>query len=235
MTTPDPDPVADALRLRASDSDRERVAALLRDAFVEGRLSPVEHEERLGLVYQATTYGDLVPLLEDLPVPPGALAVPGAGQVVAVSAPTPGLPASDGVVLLDPRRADEGQRNAVAIFSGVERKGNWVVPPEIVSVAIFGGVELDLTDAILTAQVTEFRVFALMGGIDITVPDGVTVRNETIGIMGGSSTPEGNAPAGAPVIRVTGAAIMGGVDIKRPKRPKRPKLKGGGNNPQLES
>ncbi|MFN8167473.1 MAG: DUF1707 domain-containing protein [Candidatus Nanopelagicales bacterium] len=227
-----PDPVGDALRLRASDADRERVASLLRDAFVEGRLSPVEHEERLEQVYKATTYGDLVPLLEDLPLPPGALAVPGAGQVVAVSAPVPGVPTSDGLVILDPARAGEGQGQAVAIFSGVERKGSWVVPPELVSVAIMGGVELDLTDAVLTAQQTEFRVFALMGGIEITVPEGVAVRNETIGIMGGVSTPEGEVPAGAPVLRVTGAAIMGGVDIKRPK-PKKPRKLKGTTPPQL--
>ena len=73
---PSPDPVADALRMRASDADRERVASILRDAYVEGRLSPVEHEERLAEAYRATTYGDLVPVLRDLPVPPGTLAVP---------------------------------------------------------------------------------------------------------------------------------------------------------------
>jgi hypothetical protein len=229
-----PDPVGDALRLRASDADRERVAGLLRDAYVEGRLSPVEHEERLDLVYQATTYGDLVPLLEDLPVPPGALAVPGAGHVVAVTPALPGKPASEGVVVLDPTRAEEGQRHAVAFMSGVERKGAWVVPPELIGVAVMGGIELDLTDAILTAQVTEFRVFALMGGIEVTVPDGVIVRNETIGIMGGSSSPAGEAAPGAPVIRVTGVAIMGGVDLRRPQRPKPGKLDRGGANPELE-
>lgn len=45
------DPVGDAQRMRASDADRERVAELLREAYVEGRLSPVEHEERLAGVY----------------------------------------------------------------------------------------------------------------------------------------------------------------------------------------
>ena len=63
MTEPVPDPIADALRLRASDADRERVAGLLRDAYAEGRLSHVEHDERLTKTYEATTYADLVPLL----------------------------------------------------------------------------------------------------------------------------------------------------------------------------
>ena len=135
--------------------------------------------------------------------------------------------------MLDPRRAEEGQRYAVAFMSGVERKGAWVVPPELVSVAVMGGIELDLTDAILTSQVTEFRVFAPMGGIEVTVPDGVIVRNETSGIMGGSPTPAGEAAPGAPVIRVTGLAIMGGVDLKRPDRPKPGKLNRGNQPPEL--
>ena len=220
MSDSAPDPVSDALRMRASDADRERVAGLVRDAYVEGRLSPVEHEERIGLVFQATTYADLVPLLEDLPVPPGALVVPGAGQIVAVTAPSGITAASDGVVVLDPSRTAEATGPAVAIFSGVERRGPWVVPPELTAVAIMGGIELDLTEAVLTAQVTEFRVFALMGGVEVTVPEGVVVRMEAFGILGGTTGPAGQALPGAPTIRVTGAAIMGGIEVRRPKQPR---------------
>ena len=218
--TEQPDPVADALRLRASDSDREKVAEVLHQAFVEGRLTREEHEERLARVYAATTYADLVPLLEDLPVPPGLIAVPGAGQVVAVNGPSEVARRGDGLVVLDPSRADEGQTTAVAVFSGVERRGSWVVPPELTGIAVMGGIVLDLTDAVLTSPTTEFRVFALMGGIEITVPHGVAVRSEVIGIMGGTTAPEGDSPPGAPVIRLTGAAIMGGVEVSRPKPPK---------------
>jgi hypothetical protein len=109
-----PDPVGDALRLRASDADRERVAGLLRDAYVEGRLCPIEYDERRAGV-PGDDLGDLVPLLEGLPVAPGALAVAVAGQVVAVTAPEGGRSAG-GVVLLDPGPADEGQRHAAANF-----------------------------------------------------------------------------------------------------------------------
>ncbi len=212
-----PDPVAEVLRMRASDADRERVAGLLREAYVEGRLSAVEHAERVDAVYRATTYADLVPVLEDLPVPPGTLAVPGVGQVVAVTPPNGVASRSDGVVVIDPSRANQAQGPAVAIFSGVERKGRWVVAPLQVAVAVMGGIELDLTEAVLTAQETEFRVFAVMGGVEVIVPDGVVVRMDAFGFMGGTSSPSGDAPPGAPTIRVTGLAVMGGIDVKRPK------------------
>jgi hypothetical protein len=55
--------------LRASDADRERVAALLRDHATVGRLSFDELDERLERAYAARTYGELGLLLVDLPGP----------------------------------------------------------------------------------------------------------------------------------------------------------------------
>jgi hypothetical protein len=53
--------------LRASDADRDTVTERLRQAAVEGRLEHWELEERLGAALRARTYGDLEPLLRDLP------------------------------------------------------------------------------------------------------------------------------------------------------------------------
>ena len=220
MTEPVPDPIADALRLRASDADRERVAGLLRDAYAEGRLSPVEHDERLTKTYEATTYAELVPLLADLPVPPGSLPIPGAGQVVAVSGPVLPVSAEGGMVVVDPSRAGQAIGHSVAILSGVERKGRWVVPESSTAVAIMGGVVYDFTDAILTSQVTEINVFALMGGVDVKVPEGIDVRIDVFGIMGGSNGPADTPPAGAPQLVFKGVAFMGGLNVERPKRKK---------------
>lgn len=218
MSEPVPDPVADALRLRASDADRERVAGLLREAYVEGRITPVEHEERLAEAYRATTYADLAAVLRELPVPPGALAVPGAGQVVAVTpAPVPAWPDSTALVVVDPSRAAQGQGNAVAIMSGVERKGRWVAAPTMTTVAVMGGVELDFTEAVLTAAETTLTVFCLMGGIQVTVPEGIDVRVDAVALLGGHSGPTTTPPPGAPVLRITGLIVMGGLDVAPPK------------------
>jgi hypothetical protein len=53
--------------LRASDADRERVAAALRRHHLDGRLDTEELQDRLGACYAATTQADLGPLLADLP------------------------------------------------------------------------------------------------------------------------------------------------------------------------
>ncbi len=59
----------------AGDTDRERTVETLKAAFAEGRLTPAEHEERVGRTYAARTYGELAALVSDLPTGP-ALPLP---------------------------------------------------------------------------------------------------------------------------------------------------------------
>jgi hypothetical protein len=55
--------------IRASDADRERVAARLREHFAQGRLTQDELDERISAALSAKTYGDLRLLMADLPEP----------------------------------------------------------------------------------------------------------------------------------------------------------------------
>jgi len=52
--------------MRASDGDRERVAAILHEAMTDGRLSMEEHSERIEGVFTAVTLGDLTAFTRDL-------------------------------------------------------------------------------------------------------------------------------------------------------------------------
>ena len=54
--------------LRASDADRERTVALLRDHAVEGRLTLEEFTARIDRAYTARTHDELDELARDLPV-----------------------------------------------------------------------------------------------------------------------------------------------------------------------
>jgi Domain of unknown function (DUF1707) len=62
--------------LRASDAERERVAAFLRDQAAEGRLDADELDERVGKAYSAKTVRELQALIADLPRAPFAYARP---------------------------------------------------------------------------------------------------------------------------------------------------------------
>jgi hypothetical protein len=64
--------------------------------------------------------------------------------------------------------------------------------------------------------ITEVKVFAMWGGVDVIVPPGMNVECDGMGIMGGfDHTPEAAArpDPGAPTLRVTGVALMGGVHV----------------------
>jgi hypothetical protein len=54
--------------LRASDEDRERLVAVLREQMVVGRLTSEELDERVGAAYAAKTWDELRALIKDLPV-----------------------------------------------------------------------------------------------------------------------------------------------------------------------
>ena len=70
-----PSPLPDLTRgMRASDADRERVAAELRDHAVAGRLDTEEFEQRLQVAYAARTTDELQALRRDLPATPEQVA-----------------------------------------------------------------------------------------------------------------------------------------------------------------
>jgi hypothetical protein len=54
-------------RVRTSDSEREQVVTVLRQAIVEGRLTLAEGEERIASAYESKFRDELYPLTNDLP------------------------------------------------------------------------------------------------------------------------------------------------------------------------
>ncbi len=194
--------------LRASNTDRERVAKILHDAMAEGRLTVSELEERLDKVYAAKTFGELEPVTRDLPVPRPRPT--GVAQPRAITPP-------------DNRVGGRAiTSSAIAVMSGTERKGEWIVPPTFTAFALMGGVELDLTQARFEEPETTIQAFALMAGIDITVPDDITVHVTGVGFMGAfEDHARVTGPPGAPVVKITGFAMMAGVDVKRAKKKKK--------------
>ena len=184
-------------RLRASDADRDRAASVLNEALAEGRLTAEEHSERLDSIYAAKTQADLVPVLDDLPA---AAPVPAAGT--------------------GPERSYHGGP-IIAIFGGAVRKGRWRVPPASTVVTVFGGADLDLRDAILPGGEITIKAISVFGGMSITVPPEMRVVDSGVAVFGGrdvsGETPESESP-GAPVLRIQGACVFGGISIKHKQR-----------------
>jgi hypothetical protein len=197
--------------LRASDADRDQVATVLSTAYAEGRITREEHDERLGSAMTARTFDELIPLTSDLvPVPRTSVAP------AAASSPN-GSPFT-----IDTSNASSDADSMVAVFGGVTRTGRWRVRKQINALALFGGIDLDLRDAVFESQQVEISGFWCFGGLDIKVPAGMEVRDQTAGIFGGTDVRDlGDPQPGAPVLVIKGMTMFGGVSVHGPKPEKR--------------
>ena len=101
------------------------------------------------------------------------------------------------------------------IFGGGNRSGRWLVPERIQSFSLFGGSNIDFTDAEFSHQNVTIEVYCLFGGDNIFIPDNINVISKVFCIFGGvdNVTPS-IADRHAPTIIIEGIAIFGGIDIK---------------------
>jgi len=179
-----------SLRL-PSPERRETVVQELSSHFAAGRIELEELEQRLDIAIRAQTLQELDSALHGLAL---ETAVPTARVEMPVIA------------------GDRASRWTVAVLSGVKKKGRWVLAPVHRAVAVMGGGTLDLREAQFTAEVTEIRVRAVMGGFEVIVPPDLPVRVQGFGIMGGIV--DRTTPTDAPHVIIRALALMGGVEVK---------------------
>lgn len=158
-----------------------------------------ELEDRVAAAYNARTYAELEPLTRDLPGP-------GTGDVVSAGTQA------------DPLPAIRTSRFAIAFMGAFHRRGTWAVARRFSALSLMGGGVIDLRGAQLTDGRVAITAFAIMGGIEIAVPEDAHVDAHGIGIMGAvSHGVRGTGKPGGPVITVRAFALMGAVTVRRRK------------------
>lgn len=176
------------LPIRASDADRERTIAFLREHRVEGRLTLEEFTDRMSSASQARTSSELEALARDLPSPKGSVA---------------------------PRRRPT--RLLFSMFSSTEREGRLRVPRWVAGMTVFGNIDLDLRQATLEGDVITIVALGIFGTFDVYVPEGVEVDLHGFA-LGGHKRANGNDPLpqpGTPLVRVFAVSIFAGMDVWR--------------------
>lgn len=81
--------------------------------------------------------------------------------------------------------------------------------------AVFGGAELDLTNATLAPD-ANLDVFTAFGGVEITVPRGWRVDINGFPVFGGydNVTVKDELPENAPVLTIDATVLFGGLEVK---------------------
>jgi hypothetical protein len=104
-----------------------------------------------------------------------------------------------------------------ACFSKSVREGDWLLPRAFRAVALVGSVRLDLTRSAVAEGTTEIEIMCVLGSVNIIVPHQLRVEctgDPTVGSFE-ISHDSGSVPAAnAPLLRITGRAFMGSVDVK---------------------
>lgn len=107
----------------------------------------------------------------------------------------------------------EGLEEYYATFSGQEinSKGDEFKGASLN--AIFGGIDLNLTDAQIQKD-TLINVTSVFGGVDIIVPVNVNVKVQSTSIFGGVDNKIKKYTENLPTIYVKAFCLFGGADIK---------------------
>jgi predicted membrane protein len=81
---------------------------------------------------------------------------------------------------------------------------------------LFGGAEIDLREAKISAKGAALDVSAIFGGVEIKVPSqDVRVINQGTGFLGAfEDNCNSSNKKNAPIFKITGSAVFGGVEIK---------------------
>ena len=135
-----------AAAVRVSDADRDAVIEVLKERTADGTLALDEFAERIDSALSARTRADLDVVTTDLH-----------GTSTA--------PAT--------RRSPTG--TVVSVMAGAGKKGRWRCGGRVVAVAVMGGCYIDFRGAEIDAGDVHVVAVAVMGGIDIVVPEGIEV------------------------------------------------------------
>ncbi|ACZ87510.1 DUF1707 SHOCT-like domain-containing protein [Streptosporangium roseum] len=180
--------------LRASDAERDRIIELLHAAVADGRLDPVEFDERLDAALAARTIDELTPLITDLIA--GALTLPLAGP--------PAEPAAELLTIKERH-------------GSVRRDGRWTLPHRLALRTAWCDVMLDLTSAVRSAPelVIELRVSG--GNVELVLAPGMVVNANELSVRHSSLTISRDAGDNTPEtlhVRLVGRMRHGRLDAR---------------------
>jgi hypothetical protein len=183
------------VELIATPAARDGVIARLQDHFARNDLDTAGFESRVERAERATTHKELLAALDGLP-PLQALE-----RSPASTAAAPG-------------------QSIHATLSAVTRGGRWKVPPYVQVRAVFGSVELDLTDVEFPAGEVVLDCRAVAGSVTITVDQFVAVSCEGHALLGSFSAVqhESSSRGNTRRVRIVGRAVLGSVDVVVRKR-----------------
>ncbi len=203
-------PEPSALSPAPTAMQREQVVQRLCSHFASNHLTMDELEQRIDQAYKSPSVAELDALVTGLPVLADDPSLSTSASLASSSAPA--------------LQANVPERDVlIGVMSGHTRRGPWAVPRHLKVFTVMGGIVLDLREAIIAPGVSEIEITAIMAGVEIFVPPGVRIECTGSAFMGAFEVDQRaqvmEIAGDERIIRVTGFAMMAGVEAKvRPPR-----------------
>ena len=188
----------------------DRPIAALREEAIDrlimnyghGRLSLEAFERRLELALDAESHSDLAPLTGDLTLEPDTAYVERKRAELGTA------------MVSDMPPARESER-MINVFGGSNRRGIWIVPATMNLFNVFGGCELDFSQARFSAREVRIKMLCVFGGATVLVPDDVDVVSEAVCIFGGVDNrgPSSDDPSARRIV-IEGIMLFGGATVR---------------------
>ncbi|MGA4507786.1 DUF1707 SHOCT-like domain-containing protein [Propionibacteriaceae bacterium G1746] len=202
-------PQIDRGSMRASDADRQLVEEVLNTAYVDGRLSKDELDERLGQVNAARTFNDLAPLTRDLVL----------GAVTTQYESSQGNRPDGQHAVLDTTNPASDTDQISVILGDSKRTDLWRMHANTSVNAFLGDVTLDLRKAVLESPSLHLTVNSFLADVKVIVPEGVRVVNKINPVLG-ESTMKGfgtESPNPVATLTLTGTIVLSDVSVRGPE------------------
>ncbi|MCF6263799.1 MAG: hypothetical protein L3J24_09470 [Xanthomonadales bacterium] len=108
-----------------------------------------------------------------------------------------------------------GHEKFVKILSSAEQSGRWVVPEKIKVTSVLSSFTLDFTDAVFSSPVVHIKMFNLLTGNIIYVPEDVRVVCKTSSYLSSlNQSVFGSTDENAQTIIIHGNCILSSMDIE---------------------
>ena len=114
----------------------------------------------------------------------------------------------------DAAEVGNSEESASAFLSGVERRNRSADFRGGSAFAFMGAVNFDLREADIAGERAVIHVFAMMGGLEIRVPEEWTVDLGVTSLMGGVEDKTRGPSLAAKRLVLKGTVIMGGIEIR---------------------
>lgn len=104
----------------------------------------------------------------------------------------------------------------VSFISHSARGGDWILPRRFRAIAFMGEADLDLTYARIGPGTSHIEVKSIMGSVTVIVPPDIRVECEGDSIIASFDIDRAEVapPPDAPLVVITGTAILGSVHVK---------------------